>query len=160
MLYSLLSWLTQQTSSDAAVMLPLRQVELTYAYHTQPVTKWRPRDLHAQSYKWAQLLYSHCLQNVVLEGLDTPFWLIYSFPTVRYDWAANTYLLYNVVLVSATQRSESSLWILYPLTLESPLVNSTPLDHPEALNWATCASYTVTLMEIQFLTINRCNTGA
>ena len=114
MLYSLLSWVTHRHSSDAAVMQPLLQVELTYGYHTQPETKWIARDLHAQCYKWPQLLHSHYLQNVVLEGLDTPSWLISSLSTVQYDWATNTYLLYNVVLVSAIQQSESSLWIYIP----------------------------------------------
>ena len=91
-LYSLLSWLTQQTqlwgSSNTATLSGAH----TGILHKVSVTEWVPRDGHVQCYKWSQLLHNHYLQNVWQgqeamgqESLTVPSWLICSFPMAIYS---------------------------------------------------------------------------
>ena len=47
------------------------------------MTKRVPHDTHVQCYKWFQLFRSHYLQNMGWESLNTPFWLIFSLPTLH-----------------------------------------------------------------------------
>lgn len=61
-------------------------------YGAKPMSKWIPHDPHAQCYKWS-LLHNHYLQNMRrarargrgVKNMNTPSWLICSFPIVDYS---------------------------------------------------------------------------
>ena len=87
-------------------------MELTCAYktkvaHGQASTSW----LHAQCYKWSQLLHNH-LQNMGQKNLTMPCWLICSFPThfILYAYKVMTFCLLQKECSNVTRIDAFEFW--------------------------------------------------
>ena len=93
-------WLTRQTQPWDSSNATAFQVDLTYTYCIQPVTKpvtwdihaqrytwsqlWhKPCDMHVQCYKWSQLLHSHHLQNVGWQSLNNGYMILVFFNIIK-----------------------------------------------------------------------------